>query len=89
MGKDIVPVCFLSCLCNCIYVPTYLLQRFVGNVCSVLSSGLGLNQLLSIKFASYFPMRAVPAALPAGRLFMCDVTAGVDQQMAALCVALF
>ena len=50
---------------------------------------LGLNQLLSIKSASYFTMRAVPAGLPAGRLLMRDVTAGVDQQMAALCVALF
>ena len=50
---------------------------------------LGLNQPFLIESATYFTTRPVPAELPAARLVIRDVTSGVDQQMAALCVAVF
>ena len=50
---------------------------------------LGLNQPFPIEFATYFTTRPVPAELPAARLLIGDVMAGIDQQMAPQCVALF
>ena len=63
-------------------------KRVVVSVICHLSD-LGLNQRFPSESTTYFTMLPVPAELPAARLFICDVTAGIGQQMAALVVALF
>ena len=65
-----------------------LQKRIVASgMCHLLD--LGLKQHFPIESATYFTTRPVPAEQLAARLVICDVTAGVDQQVAALCVALF
>ena len=53
-------------------------------VCYILN--LGFCQSSAIEAATYFTMRPVPAEQPAAQLLIRDVTIGVDQQMAAMCV---